>query len=229
MKTTHSKLFGILITGILGILFVTCCNNPDDTSQTDDETSPWNREGGWQSLKKAQANLFVYRLWWEHVAPEKVRYANDTLYFDPVPVTNGIVKPALEMAFADSTELSFHGKDGLNFGYYIPWEDIRNALKIDTDVKPYGDLKGIRVYVASNVKGLQNVRQLSNPDSVSSYLKNYNSTSTHVYVIPASSVTDDKVPFDSNDFRFVYDLTTPCPNSCDEESPLYNLDSLASS
>lgn len=46
-------------------------------------------------------------------------------------------------------------------------------------------------------------------------------TSAHLYIVAVDDEGNDIIPTDSHGHEFVYDLTTPCPNSCDTNSPLY--------
>lgn len=48
------------------------------------------------------------------------------------------------------------------------------------------------------------------------------SSNLHLFITPVDQNGQDVILSTADGEKFVYDLTTPCPNTCDVNSPLYN-------
>lgn len=185
-------------------------------------------EGRKVPLEKAQANIFLTRLWWEAVTPDSMHVEGDSIHFNPVSIGSALVRDGLKGAARKDGNIPFLGPKALSYAYTISWDDIRLALGFDDTVTPPDGYAGIKVYLAPKINSLESVDDLLDPEKCSEMIHEYETYETHVYVVAVKKSCEDTIdviPSDSNG-RFVYDLTTPCPNSCDDASPLYNCDSL---
>ncbi|HEX7904281.1 MAG TPA: hypothetical protein VF487_10405 [Chitinophagaceae bacterium] len=130
-------------------------------------------------------------------------------------------------------------------GIFIPMTDLRELRKLQkkiTHIKKHGEeeriyIVGIRAYYCLKTKVMvphpvssadypveavlvavyQTNKRVTGSKHEYDYDKGY---PTYDLVAPVPSVKDENEPGDGGDYS-IYDITQPCPNLCDTESPLY--------
>ncbi len=150
---------------------------------------------------------------WREVLPVHATYDSVTkmLSYPSKPVPEGVAKLIDQYGMPESIPIAGHGR--LPVAYFIPKYDLEDML-----TKFGNDVIGIRLYPALD---LYNIFKVDDPNSTDSaaFLK--------VYGVPVNVYGRDTIPqsYGSNPTdvvgQFAYDLTTPCPNTCDDGSPLY--------
>jgi hypothetical protein len=89
--------------------------------------------------------------------------------------------------------------------YEIQATDLFEILNFPSAMTD-GSLSGIRCYLGINV------------DSI---IGNDTMGTTHLYLTPINTIGKDSILEDASGKKFLYDLTTPCPKTCDTSSQLY--------
>lgn len=79
--------------------------------------------------------------------------------------------------------------------------DLVQLLGLDTSILSQCTFKAVRAYI-----GIKGAVADSN---------------FHLFLTPIDQNGNDTILVDNNNNRYVFDLTTPCPNTCDFTSPLY--------
>lgn len=129
-----------------------------------------------------------------------------------VPRGNGYYK------FVDTAQINTVKKNVMNYAAYcnsrpfhtpiVSYEilsvDLIELLNPGLPIKT--SLYGVRAYL-----GIQD-SVLHSGDTIKT---------THLYLTPIKSDTQDSMLIDSKGQQFLYDLTTPCPKTCDTSSALY--------
>ncbi len=90
--------------------------------------------------------------------------------------------------------------------YEIETTDLLELLNFPPDMTD-GTMAGVRGYLGIQYR-----------------IDEYNDTierTTHLYLTPVNAAGQDSILWDSNGKQFLYDLTTPCPKTCDTSSVLY--------
>lgn len=100
----------------------------------------------------------------------------------------------------EGSSVTLKDPDGGTLAYTINLDDIVDALVIPGDKESIlGMFKYKKMRAYMGIEGL----------------------SAHLYIVAIDEKGNDVIPEGEDGNRFVYDLTTPCPNSCDKSSPLY--------
>jgi hypothetical protein len=96
--------------------------------------------------------------------------------------------------------------------YAIPTIDLLELLSVSGSSADAG-IYGIRAYLGiadSIVTSTGSIKTV--PDTIKT---------THLYLTPMRLDLTDSILMDAQNNQFLYDLTTPCPKTCDVSSPLY--------
>ena len=219
MKKNYLKSIGlVLLGGILSTFIFSFSPNEPSFIENHKEQNK-----SWVHFEKAQQDIAAYQMWLKFLPKTvKLDYANKKIIFqDAIDISEADFKALIpyliryrrnesakdktneeiiDLLMENPVEMPFHGN--LNYSYYISREDIDNAFYSDRNAT------GINVYLA--MKGLDSMK--------------LEKLESHLYVVPAQKVNDatlsDQLVRYNKSF-FALDLTEPCPNLCDTNSPLY--------
>lgn len=169
------------------------------------------------SLERACIDIRNYSTWWG-ITPDSMSFnaKDSTIRFKEKKVSDSMIIEAF-MAYQKkfpNKMAPFYDEQGPAMAHVIRSRELMKALGIKDHLPKYD---GIRVYLGTHF-----------PDSIDfkkdpeEFLKH---TKTRLYFVPVKKESGpvefmDKIPGEGDD-RFVYDLTMPCPRSCDTESELY--------
>lgn len=193
-------------------------------------------EIGFVQLNRAELEIQLLALWWKYLVPRKFRYEDDSIFFEGIPVDttttlnlgngrNLNIDSLFDVYTRGSEQTYFNSlyPENLATSYSISKQDIAQALGEGDD------RVGIRVYEALKVSD-EAISRLESGDA-GFFFNSLPDASSHVYVVPVmrdscldgffvNNSTDSRVVTDPQETAFGLDLTLPCPNTCDNRSPL---------
>jgi len=175
-------------------------------------------------LDRAKRNIYLQQLWWTTL-PQNVTWIPDsnTLIFPKVQLQRSDSQYAFIMDFLEeyakqygewgpdsaTCNLTLIPQSAISTSFLIPLEDIEEALVI-SDMKYDTNRHGIRVYMGLKWDGATTCENL---------ISAIDTMETHTYVVPTDIGGRDIFHLVNGD-SFVFDLTAPCPKTCDESSPM---------
>ena len=167
-------------------------------------------------LKYAQQNINHYASWWR-IVPDSMLFNKEdsTLTFTKKKIKD----PRTIKAFIayqkghENRKAPFYDEQGPAYGHLIYTREIAKALNIEKFCS--SDFAGIRVYMGTELP--TDINFDKHPEE---FLKH---TQTKLYFTPVVEKGGEYNDFinEASGVKYVYDLTLPCPKSCDEASPLY--------
>jgi len=240
MKRSHLTVVGLLTL----VLLITSMRIHEDgkshaatneaalaasTEATAENANTTNKAWIFQAL----SDISLYSWWNRYSVPRHMIYhkGDRKITFEPMYVTDQLAIQAFDLAAGQHEKLRIPVYSELRptRSIVVSLADIVGALQLDTsdlgNFNPEG-YKGIRVYEGLRVDAMHH-SDSNYLHKIAHWLTNHDKATEHLFVVPVTQRNgryQDHIPHDpdSTCFRsqYAYDLTTPCPNSCDEASVL---------
>jgi len=208
MKTNQTLIIALLLA--LPLAYFAGCSTGSNTNTklADGSTiqSADSPAGDSVNIDTVKNRIKLYR-YWRSVLPDTAYYDSGWVTFNPREVTSEVAN------LLDSkgiTKIPVSGYEEHPVAYFIPKYDLADMLN-----NVGKDIIGVRLYPAMDLVNLDSAYH----GGRFAFLK--------VYGVPVNVYGRDTIPqyYGSSAAettgQFAYDLTTPCPNTCDRSSELY--------